>query len=314
MSPSEARSVEAFLEYLSAERGVSPRTLDAYARDLDDAAMHCAGRGLDLLDADEPCFEAYLARLAEDGRAASTAARRLSALKQFFAFALDEGLRADDPVQRLKGPRRARPLPKVLSLGDVEALFRAAKVGDHPSAIRRRCLLEVLYAGGLRVSELVSLPAAAGAPRDRTLVIKGKGGRDRLIPLTHAALDALAAYAPHRSSFAPAKSARTADRRRRALRFLFPANSASGHLTREAFARELKALAAQAGLDPARVSPHVLRHAFATHLMDNGADIRIVQALLGHADISTTQIYTHVGQSRLSEVLAAAHPLSQGRE
>ncbi len=307
-SPSAA-ILDAFLEMMSAERGASRQTLDAYARDMADAEAALAAQGGDLRTAQRHDVERYLARLTADF-APATAARRLSALKQFYRFAQKEGWRADDPAARLAGPKRRRPLPKLLSQAEMTQLFEAAGGDDSPRGLRLRCLLEVLYAAGLRVSELVSLPATAAAPRDRTLLIRGKGGRERLAPLTPAALDALCAYGAVREHFAPASRPTASTARARSARFLFPARSRSGHLTREAFARELKALAGRAGLDPARISPHVLRHAFATHLLDNGADLRVVQTLLGHADISTTQIYTHVQQDRLRAVLQAAHPLA----
>lgn len=304
---------EAFLEMMSAERGASRHTLDAYARDLRDAQAALAERGCGLLEARTEDLEGYLAALV-DTVAPATAARRLSALKQFYEFVQDDGRRADDPAARLAGPRRARPLPRTLSEAAVDALFAAARADDAstPQALRQRCLLEVLYAGGLRVSELVSLPASAAMAAlrgERTLVIVGKGGRERLIPLTPAALAAIVAYAPVRERFAPSDAASAA--RARALRYLFPARARTGHLTREAFARDLKALAARAGLDPATVSPHTLRHAFATHLLQRGADLRTLQTLLGHADLSTTQIYAHVLDTRLRAVLQEAHPLGR---
>lgn len=299
---------------MSAERGASRHTLDAYARDLRDAQAAFAARGRRLLTAQTEDVEAYLAACA-DAVAPATVARRASALKQFYAFAQDDGRRADNPAARVRGPRRVRPLPKTLSEEAVDALFAAADAGpDTPHALRRRCLLELLYAGGLRVSELVSLPVstmAAALRGERTLVIVGKGGRERLIPLTPSALAAVTAYAPVRDRFAPPDAASAA--RARALRFLFPARGRSGHLTREAFARELKALAAAAGLEPAALSPHTVRHAFATHLLQRGADLRTLQTLLGHADVSTTQIYAHVLDARLRAVLEEAHPLGPGR-
>lgn len=306
-SRKDQRAIDAFLEMMSAERGAAPRTLDAYARDLHDAAVTLTSG---LIKAQPSDVEHYLANLADQGLSAATGARRLSALKQFYAFALEEGYCTQDPAHKLSGPKRARPLPKVLSETDVEALFAAARQGDDAKALRRRCLLEVLYASGLRVSELVSLPASAEAPRDRILTIKGKGGKERIAPLTPAAMTALAAYGPHRESFAPPK-ARAPQKRSRALKFLFPADSQTGHITREAFARDLKALAREAGLDATTISPHVLRHAFATHLLHRGADLRVLQALLGHADLSTTQIYAHVLDERLKTTLAHAHPLSR---
>lgn len=305
ISPKAARALEAFLEMMVAERGASPRTLEAYRRDLTDLDEELGAAG-GLMAADTAALETYLAALADAGFAPATSARRTSAMKQFFAFAHDEGWRPDDPAARLTGPRRARKTPDVLSTVEVEALFAAAADGDDAKAVRRRCLLELIYAAGLRVSELVSLPKSAGRPRERVLHITGKGGKDRIAPLTPRALEALSAYAPHRDAFLPRRGANRA----RAQKYLFPADSAAGHMPRETFARELKMLAAAAGLRPARVSPHSLRHAFATHLLAGGADLRVVQTLLGHADLSTTQIYTHVAGDRLREVMDAAHPLA----
>ncbi len=307
MATPDELAIEAFLEMLSAERGASHHTLDAYRRDLNHAARALTGDGLRLITATRQDLESYLLSLVDDGLAASTSARRLSALKQFYAFALDDDRRTDNPAEKLRGPKRQRPLPKLLSEDEVDRLFAAAAEGAGPRGARRRCLLELLYAAGLRVSELVSLPASAKRPRERTLLIKGKGGRERLIPLTPSALEAIAAYAPFQEEFAAADG----ERRSRGLQFLFPADSRTGHLTREAFARELKELAGLAGLAPEQVSPHVLRHAFATHLLSNGADLRVVQALLGHADLSTTQIYAHVLEERLRQTVEIAHPLSR---
>jgi len=306
-----ARAVEAFLEMMSVERGASLRTLDAYGRDLADLTAHLKSRRRDLSNARPEDLESYLAALEAAGFAATTAARRLSAIRRFYRFLHAERMRTDDPSSALEGPKRGRPLPKVLTEAQVEALFDAAAREEGPNGVRLRCLLEILYAAGLRVSELVSLPAnvVAGAQgtAGRALVIRGKGGRERLAPLTPGAREALAAYAEHRDSFLPENPAR----RGKAVRFLFPSRAAQGHLTREAFAKLLKGLAVKAGLKPAMVSPHVLRHAFATHLLANGADLRAVQKLLGHADLSTTQIYAHVLDERLRETMYAAHPLAR---
>lgn len=310
MSGDALAAIDAFLEMMSAERGAAPRTLDAYARDLDDAAVAFTSAGLGLLTATAGHLEQYLADLQAQGMSTATSARRLSALKQFYAFAVEDGRIQTDPAHKMTGPKRARPLPHVLTEAQVDALFTAAGEGEDAKAVRLRCMLEVLYAAGLRVSELVALPKSALRPRDRVLVIVGKGGRERLAPLNGAALDALTDYAAHRESFAP----KDHTKRARALKFLFPADSRAGHVTREAFARELKSLALRAGLDPARISPHVLRHAFATHLLHRGADLRVVQALLGHADLSTTQIYAHVLDERLKNTLTTAHPLSSARD
>ena len=307
----DARAVEAFLEMMSAERGASARTLDAYNRDLADVAAHVRAKGRDLMTAEPADLESYLAALEAGGFAATTAARRLSAMRRFYRFLHAERMRGDDPASTLEGPKRGRPLPKVLSEAQVDALFAAAAERDGPAGARLRCLLEILYAAGLRVSELVSLPAnavaAAQGQNRRALVIRGKGGRERLAPLTPSAQAAIAAYAEHRESFLPDAPAA----RGRAERWLFPSRGKEGHLTREAFALMLKELAAQAGLPPSKVSPHVLRHAFATHLLARGADLRAVQTLLGHADLSTTQIYAHVLDERLQETVRTAHPLAR---
>jgi len=304
-----ARSIGLFLDMMAAERGAADNTLAAYRRDLDDATARLSGRSVALDDAQTPDLEALLAELAADGLSAATGARRLSALKRYFRFLLKEGLRADDPAQGLSGPKKPRPLPKVLSEAEVDALFQAADQINGVAGYRTRALLELLYAGGLRVSELVSLPLAAFARSEGVIAVTGKGGKDRLIPLTEPALEAVAAYRGLREEELPGKAAPT---RRKADRFLFPSKSAAqGHLTRERFAQILKDLAVAAGLDPARVSPHVLRHAFATHLLANGADLRSVQTLLGHADVSTTEIYTHVLEARLTALVHDAHPLSR---
>jgi len=302
---------ERFLEHLSAERGARANTLDAYARDLRDAAEALAAHGADLASARPQDLEAYAAELAQRGLAAATARRRLSALRQFYRFLLAEGLRADDPAARLEAPRRAQTLPKTLSAPAVGALIAAAaQDGAGPAARRDRVLLELLYGSGLRVSELVGLPLrAAPRPGQRAIIIEGKGGRERLVPLSGPALEALAAYLASRDAFLPPKGS---PRREAAERWLFPSPSAKdGKLTRRRVGQIIEAAALAAGLDPAKVSPHVLRHAFATHLVEGGADLRVVQTLLGHADIATTQIYTHVAGDRLAQVVASAHPLAR---
>ena len=294
---------------MAAERGAARNTLDAYRRDLEDAAARLTRRGRDLEGARTSDLEALLADWAGAGLAASTAARRLSALKRFYRFLLKDGRRADDPAAGLSGPAKPRALPKVLSEADVEALFDAAETLPGAAGLRAQALLELLYAAGLRVSELVSLPLAAVSKAEACLVVRGKGGKERLVPLTQPALDAVDAYKAVRAEHLPGKAAVT---RRKAETFLFPsASAAGGHITRERFAQILKALALAAGLDPAKVSPHVLRHAFATHLLAHGADLRSVQTLLGHADVSTTQIYTHVLEERLAALVRDAHPLSR---
>ena len=297
--------VAEYLDMLAAERGAGFNTLAAYRRDLDDYLGFLARAGIALADVDAGTLRSFLIDLETRGLKASSAARRLSCVRGFHKFLYAEGTAETDPSVAVSGPRRGRTLPKVLSIAEVDRLLAvvqaAANAGETPGATRRArrmvCLLELLYATGLRVSELVALPRAAGATREHYLLIKGKGGRERLVPLTEVARAAMAAHL----AAVPEESA-----------WLFPADSDSGHLTRQAFARDLKAAAAQAGLRPDRVSPHVLRHAFASHLLQNGADLRIVQELLGHADISTTQIYTHVLDERLKAMVRDLHPLMDG--
>ncbi|WP_440958986.1 site-specific tyrosine recombinase XerD [Oceanicaulis sp. LC35] len=303
-----ARSIDLFLDMMAAERGAARNTLDAYRRDLEDAAQRLGAQGVGLEDAQTRHVERFLSDLAADGLSPATAARRLSALKRYYRFLLKEGLRADDPAKTLSGPKKPRPLPKVLSESQVEALFDAADRIEGADGFRLRALLELLYAGGLRVSELVTLPLAAFARSERCLVVTGKGDKERLVPLTDSAIAAVEAYKAVRGDHLPARSVAT---HALASRYLFPSRTAKeGHLTRERFAQMLKALTLEAGLDPQTVSPHVMRHAFATHLLANGADLRSVQSLLGHADVSTTEIYTHVLEARLKALVHDAHPLA----
>ncbi len=294
-----------FLDMMAVERGAAPNTLASYRRDLDDFADDCAGS---IVDADTNHIRRYLQRLEESGAKASTAARRLSALKQFYQFLYAEGYRPDDPCEPLRGPKKPKPLPKVLGEDQVDQLLNAAKSAAEqedlsPSkrrqALRIRALLELLYATGLRVSELVSLPRSVARGAD-AFVVRGKGGRERLVPLTPIAQSAMNAYI----------AALEADRRQAPSPFLFPAVGVEGHLTRQAFARDLKKLGASVGIPASKLSPHVLRHAFASHLLAHGADLRTVQSLLGHKDIATTQIYTHVLEDRLHGLVANCHPLS----
>jgi len=297
-----------FLDMLMAERGAATHTVDAYARDISDFLAFLTAKKSALAEASADHMRDYLQDLSARGLAPTSRARKLSAIRQFFRFLLSEGLRADDPTSAIDSPKRGRPLPKVLSLAEVETLIGTAKEGARSSApglARRRAfrlnaLLETLYASGLRVSELVSLPRDVLMADDRVLTIKGKGGRERLVPLNAAARKALAAYL----------AVLDEDQEREASRWLFPTGEGIRHLTRQRFGQELKALACAAGLDPARVSPHVLRHAFASHLLERGADLRTVQQLLGHADISTTQIYTHVIEERLRRLVEQHHPLA----
>ena len=308
---SGGRFVALFLDMLAAERGAAANTLSAYRRDLDDYAAFLAAKRIDAAEVEPAAVRAFVASLEQRGLKASSAARRLSAVRQFHKFLYVEGYAAADPTATATAPKRARSLPKVLSVAEVDRLLAAARdqgeAPDAPPAARLRaqrmhCLLELLYASGLRVSELVALPRAAARTRERFLIVKGKGGRERLVPLTETARDAAKAYAA-----ALEKAGKGAGKG--AGLWLFPADSEAGHLTRQAFARDLKAVAAAAGLRADKVSPHVLRHAFASHLLQNGADLRVVQELLGHADIATTQIYTHVLDERLKSMVRDLHPL-----
>ena len=293
---------EAFLEMMAAERGASPNTLAAYGRDLADAQGFLVAHG-GLMAASEEAVEAYFVDLARRGLSAATAARRRSAVRQFYRFALVEGWRADDPSRRVDAPKKGRPLPKVLSRDEVTAVIQAAGARDGAAGLRLACMVELLYASGLRVSELLALRLEAVARDPAYLIVTGKGGKDRLAPLNDAARRAVKAYLAARPSFLPKGD--------KANPWLFPSRGAGGRLTRRRFAQMLDEAAVMAGVDPAKVSPHVLRHAFATHLLEGGADLRVVQTLLGHADISTTQIYTHVASDRLREVIEQSHPLAK---
>jgi len=293
---------EAFLEMMAVERDASPNTLAAYGRDLEDAHAHLAEAG-GLNDAPAEAVEDYFAGLARRGLSAATANRRRSAVRQFYRFCLAEGWRADDPSRRVEAPKKGRPLPKVLSREEVERLIAAAAARDGAQGLRLACMVELLYASGLRVSELLALKLDALARDPAYLIVRGKGGKERLAPLNEAARAAVKAYLDVRPAFLPKGS--------QANPWLFPSSGAGGALTRRRFGQLLDQAAVDAGVDPAKVSPHVLRHAFATHLLEGGADLRVVQTLLGHADISTTQIYTHVMGDRLREVVEKAHPLAR---
>jgi integrase/recombinase XerD len=309
MRDPSALQVESFLEMMSAERGAATNTLQSYERDLEDVRSFLNGRSVCLTEATPDDLRAYLSHLAKQGFAASSQARKLSALRQFFKFLYGEGLRGDDPTGILDAPKKGRSLPKTLSVDDVGRLIgraeaEAAEPGGNPLMRRRMHLLvELLYATGMRVSELVSLPASALAQTGRFLVVKGKGNKERLVPLSRAAVAALDAYGEVLAAEIGDDPA--------VGRFLFPAQSKEGFLPRQVFARDLKALAGRAGIRAATLSPHVLRHAFASHLLQNGADLRAVQELLGHSDISTTQIYTHVLEERLHQLVQTHHPLAK---
>ncbi len=302
------RSIALYLDMLAAERGAQTNTLDAYTRDLEDFADHLKDEGRAIGNARTDDIRSYLGALSKRGLKVTTVARRLSAIRQLYRFLYAEGHRKDDPAAVLEGPKRERVLPKTLSLAEVDNLIGvagkvdpAASPGAKLRAARLACLIEILYATGLRVSELVALPISAARKDARVIMVRGKGNKERLVPLNDAAKRAMTDYLAllaEVDSEAPSK-------------WLFPSFGDSGHLTRQHFARELKMLAGAAGLRAAQLSPHVLRHAFASHLLHNGADLRVVQTLLGHADISTTQIYTHVLEERLKSLVRDLHPLAQ---
>ena len=294
--------IEAFLEMMAVERDASPHTIAAYGRDLADAAAGLSADG-GLLAADREAVEGWFADLSRRGLSAATAARRRSALRQFYRFALAEGWREDDPSRRLDAPQRGRPLPKVLDRDEVERLIAAAAAREGVGGLRLIALVELTYAAGLRVSELLALPVAAARRDPAYLVVRGKGGKERLAPLNGPARDALAAWLAARDAARPEGAPDSP--------WLFPSRGRSGRLTPRRFAQLLDQAAIDAGIDPARISPHVLRHAFATHLLEGGADLRVVQTLLGHADIATTQIYTHVTSDRLVEMVRSKHPLAR---
>ena len=296
-----------FLEMLAAERGAAANTLAAYGRDLDAYGAFLSASGVSLKDSRPEHIKAYLAHLEAQGMARSTAARKLSCIRQFHRFLHGDGLAGDNPATAIESPRAARPLPKMISQADVERLIATQRnrlaVAEGKAVLkawRALCLLELLYASGLRVSELVGLTLReVSADRD-FITVRGKGGRERMVPVSASARDVLDGYID-----AMTRSAT------REQKWLFPSSGKSGHLTRQHFALELKAIAGEAGIDTAKISPHVLRHGFASHLLEGGADLRAVQQMLGHADISTTQIYTHVQSERLREVVEAHHPLAK---
>jgi integrase/recombinase XerD len=295
--------VEAFLEMMAVERAAARNTLVAYGKDLADAQGFLAARGGDLASADAEAVEAYFAALGARGLSPATAARRRAAVRQFYRFVLGEGWRQDDPSRRVDAPKKGRPLPKVLSREEMDRLIAAAGARDGAQGLRLACMVELAYASGLRISELTALPLSVLARDPAYLIVKGKGGKERLAPLNEAARAAVKAYLEARKGFLPKGDA--------ANPWLFPSRGKGGRLTPRRFAQLLDEAAADAGIDPAKVSPHVLRHAFATHLLEGGADLRVVQKLLGHADIATTQIYTHVTADRLAEVVKSKHPLAR---
>ncbi|MCS3731428.1 site-specific tyrosine recombinase XerD [Bradyrhizobium betae] len=314
--PSDAKLTGLFLDMLAAEQGAGPNTLDAYRRDLTDFSEFLGRDGHSFVDAETQTLRDYLADLDTRGFKSTSVARRLSAMRHLYRFLLNERIRSEDPAAILSGPKRGRGLPKVLSIADVDRMLRRAKELSEAAeaspaqrlrALRLYCLLEVLYATGLRVSELVALPRTAAKRDARMIVVRGKGDKERLVPLNEASRQAMADYL---SATEAAKTEKKKDSLA-ASKWLFPSFGESGHLTRQHFARDLKELAVASGLQARLVSPHVLRHAFASHLLHNGADLRIVQTLLGHTDISTTQIYTHVVEERLKSLVRDLHPLAE---
>ncbi|TCZ52744.1 tyrosine recombinase [Roseicella aquatilis] len=301
-----ARHLEAFLEMLAAERGAARNTLSAYAADLGDFFAFCDRQGTPPVAAGTEAVRAYLRRLTDLGLRPRTAARRLSALRQFYRFLAREGVRADDPTELLAGPKAQPPLPKAISEAEVEALLAGAATLPGHRGPQARAAVELLYCSGLRASELVTLPAAALRPDAPLVAVRGKGGKERLVPISARAREAAIA-----AREALAGTGRKSATGPQALRWLFPARAASGHMTRQALGLLLKDAALAAGIDPERVSPHVLRHSFASHLLGRGADLRSLQVLLGHADIATTQIYTRVLEERLRALVEAHHPLAE---
>ncbi|ESQ78990.1 site-specific tyrosine recombinase [Asticcacaulis sp. YBE204] len=296
--------VSTFLQMLSIERNASPRTLEAYGQDLLDLQTHAGVLPQGLLGLNETDIAAFFQHLDARGLASSTMQRKRSAVRQFYRFCVLEGLNDTDPSRKIAAAKKGKPLPKILSRAEVEALIAAADAKDAHQAIRLQCLLEMAYASGMRISELVSLRLDSVQKDPAFLIVKGKGGVERLVPLNPAARVAIAEYLDIRPLFLGAKDKNNP--------YLFCSRGADGYLTRRRVGQLLDEAALEAGIDPARVSPHVLRHAFATHLLEGGADLRVVQTLLGHADISTTQVYTHVATERLKAVVETHHPLARG--
>jgi integrase/recombinase XerD len=312
---SDSKLINLFLDMLAAEQGAGENTLEAYRRDLEDFSEFLGRSHQNFSTAQTDRLRDYLSDLDTRGFKSSSVARRLSAIRHLFRFLLNERIRSDDPAAILSGPKRGRGLPKVLSISDVDRMLTRAKeltqaAGASSSqrlrAMRLYCLLEVLYATGLRVSELVSLPRTAARNDARMIVVRGKGSKERLVPLNNASRQAMSDYLATTEAAKSGKGKNAAP-----SKWLFPSFGESGHLTRQHFARDLKELAGASGLAARLVSPHVLRHAFASHLLHNGADLRIVQTLLGHTDISTTQIYTHVVEERLKSLVRDLHPLAE---
>ncbi len=308
MRADDQRILELFLEMLAAERGVAANTLEAYRRDLEDCGTFLQAKKKPLLEAaDAEALKAYLAHLRRRALSPRSQARRISCLRQLYRFLVAEGIRADDPMLALDVPRLPKSLPKVMGEEVVDRLSAAARADGSPEGLRLWALVELVYAAGLRVTELVGLPLSTALqalrnPQLPMMLVRGKGGKERLVPLHPGALSALSAYLNVRPVFlAPNQKSP----------HLFPTRSQQGYLTRQRFGQLLKALAVEAGVDPAALSPHTLRHSFASHLLEGGADLRVIQELLGHADIATTQIYTHVQRKKLTQLVQSAHPLAK---
>jgi integrase/recombinase XerD len=300
--------ISAFLEAQAAELDAATNTQLAYARDLTDFADWLGNGQKHFADVTQGDVEAYLISCEAQGLAKSTRARRLSAIRQLFRFSFEEGWRTDNPAIRMKGPGKDQRLPKVLDMPDVQRLIDAARKG--PQDIRRNtCLMELLYATGMRVSELVGLPVAAVRGNPRMLLVKGKGGKERMVPLSPPAREAITDWLAERDR----SEEITRKAGKPASKFLFPSHGKDGHMTRQRFFVLIKELAILAGVSPTRVTPHTLRHAFATHLLANGADLRSIQTMLGHADVATTEIYTHVVDERLRDLVLTHHPLAKGK-
>lgn len=303
-----ARWISAFLEAQAAELGAARNTLLAYGRDLKDFDQWLTHRKTYFQDVAQQDVETYLISCDAEGLSRATRARRLSAIKQLYRFAFEEGWRDDNPALQVSGPGRDRKLPKTLSEAEVDRLLEAARASGRNAADKARntCLMELLYATGMRVSELVSLPVSAARGDPRMLLIRGKGDKERMVPLSPPARAALTRWLKLRDEEEAARKAKG----QAASKFLFASRGASGHLTRHRFYLLIKEFAATAGVSPDKVTPHTLRHAFATHLLANGADLRSIQTLLGHADVATTEIYTHVLEARLAELVLNHHPLA----
>ena len=303
-----SRWISTFLDAQAAELGAATNTQLAYARDLKDFAEYLSGRKLSFENAARDHVEAYLIFCDAQGLAKSTRARRLSAIKQLYRFGFEEGWRSDNPAIQIAGPGKDKRLPKTLNMGEVDGLLAAARVvGRSPTdRLRNTCLMELLYATGMRVSELVSLPISAARGNPSMLLIRGKGDKERMVPLSPPARDALTEWLETLDDLQEAGRLKG----KAVSRFLFPSRGKEGHLTRHRFYILIKELSVHAGVPPAKVTPHTLRHAFATHLLENGADLRSIQTLLGHADVATTEIYTHVLEARLQELVLQHHPLA----